>query len=76
MKRMRFGVKKRVKCVRCGMAHRTDRCRSKGKKALRLYGSVDQEGRYVAPQGVNVRIQVIPSSWDSERLRRAWRELG
>ena len=60
--------RKRLLCVTCGMAHRTDKCpRSKEREVVKQFGTV-VNGRYLPPPGVRVRYIELPHEVFGEEL--------
>ena len=62
-------------CKWCGGRHITNpRC--KGRRArLKLFGTVDAERQYHAPEGVAVRMMALPPGMDGETLARILKGL-
>ena len=60
--------RKRLVCKWCGMRHRTDKCKTKG-KAVKQFGTV-VNGKYKPPPGVVVRYITLPRNVFGEELEK------
>jgi hypothetical protein len=58
--------RKRV-CVRCRGSHLTQLCPNRS-PAIRQFGTVDQDRKYVPPEGVQVRVIQIPRHVHGDQL--------
>ena len=65
----------RLECKWCGMGHITTACQ-RNRNVVKLYGTVDADGRYVPPPGVTVRHVQIPQNIHGDRLGKILKELG